>query len=61
MLLVDTEGLLHAIRVVPASVQDRDTPAVIEPELARSSLLKLWADLALRGSGSTDGPLRHQA
>src|SRR3712207_1429646 len=49
VLLVDTEGLLHAIRVVPASVQDRDTPAVIEPELARSSLLKVWADLAFNG------------
>ena len=49
VLLVDTEGLVHAIQIVPASVQDRDTPAVIEPELAGSSLLKVWADLAFDG------------
>ena len=36
--------------MVPASVQDRDTPAVIEPELAGSSLLKVWADLAFNGA-----------
>jgi hypothetical protein len=34
---------------VPASVQDLDTLAVIEPELAGSSLLKVWADLAFNG------------
>ena len=34
VLLADTEGLVQALRVVPASVQDRDTPALIEPELA---------------------------
>ena len=34
VLLTDTEGLVQALRVVPASVQDRDTPALIEPELA---------------------------
>jgi putative transposase len=53
VLLVDTEGLVHAIRVVPASVQDRDTPAVIEPELATSSLRKVWADLAFNGEAAT--------
>jgi transposase len=52
VLLVDTEGLVHAIPVVPASVQDRDTPALIEPELAGSSLLKVWADLAFTGEAA---------
>src|SRR3954452_7479901 len=33
VLLTDTEGLVQALRVVPASVQDRDTAALIEPEL----------------------------
>ena len=51
-LLVDTEGLVQAIRVVPASMQDRDTPAVLEPELASSSLRKVWADLAFNGSAA---------
>ena len=46
VLLVDTEGLVQAIQVVPASLQDRDTPAVIEPALAASRLRKVWADLA---------------
>jgi transposase len=52
VLLVDTEGLVQAIQVVPASVQDRDTPAVIEPELAGSSLRKVWADLACNGAAA---------
>jgi putative transposase len=52
VLLVDTEGLVQAIQVVPASVQDRDTPAVIEPELAGSSLRKVWADLAFNGEAA---------
>ena len=52
VLLVDTLGLAHAIQVVPASVQDRDTPAVIEPELAGSSLLKVWGDLAFNGDAA---------
>ena len=50
VLLVDTEGLVQAL--VPASMQDRDTPAVIEPELARSSLLKVWPDLAFNGQAT---------
>jgi hypothetical protein len=49
VLLVDTEGLVHALQVAPASMQDRDTPSVLEPELARSSLRKVWADLAFIG------------
>ena len=53
VLLVDTEGLVHALQVVPASMQDRDTPAVIEPELGRSSLRKVWADLAFNGEAAT--------
>ncbi len=52
MLLVDTEDLVHAVQVVPASVQDRDTPAVLEPELARSSLRKVGADLAFNGDAA---------
>ena len=50
--LVDTEGLVQALRVVPASVQDRDTPAVLEPELTAGplrTLRKVWADLAFAG------------
>ena len=53
VLLVDTEGLVHAVQVVPASVQDRDTPAVLEPELAKSSLRKVWANLAFNGEVAT--------
>ena len=53
VLLVDTLGLVHAIRVVPASVQDHDTPVAIEPELAGSALLKVWADLAFNGEAAT--------
>ena len=58
VLLVDTEGLIHAAQVLPASVQDRDTPAVIEPELAGSSLLKLWADLAFNGDAAAAPMIR---
>ena len=58
VLLTDTEGLIHAIQVVPASVQDRDTPAVIEPELAGSSLLKVWADLAFNGDAAAAPMIR---
>jgi transposase len=58
VLLVDTEGLIRAIQVVPASVQDRDTPAVIEPELAGSSLLKVWADLAFNGDATAAPMIR---
>jgi transposase len=52
LLLVDTEGLVQAIRVVPTSMQDRDTPAVLKPELARSPLRKVWADLAFNGAAA---------
>jgi len=58
VLLVDTEGLVHAIQVVPASVQDRDTPAAIEAELAGSSLLKVWADLAFNGDAAAAPMIR---
>ena len=51
-MLVDTEGSAHAIQVVPASVQDRDTPVVIEPELAGMPLRELWADLAFDGEAA---------
>ena len=49
MLLTDTEGLVQGLRVVPASVQDRDTSALLEPELAAGGLRKVWADLAFAG------------
>ena len=59
VLLTDTEGLVQALRVVPASVQDRDTAALIEPELATGGLRKIWADLAFAGE-RTAAPLeRH--
>jgi transposase len=49
LLLTDTEGLVQGLRVVPASVQDRDSPALLEPELAAGGLRKVWADLAFAG------------
>jgi putative transposase len=58
VLLVDTEGLVHAIQVVPASLQDRDTPAVVEAELAGSSLLAVWADLAFDGDAAAAPMIR---
>jgi putative transposase len=58
VLLVDTEGLIHAIQVLPASAQDGDTPAMIEPELAGSSLLKVWADLAFAGDAAAAPMIR---
>jgi putative transposase len=58
VLLVDTEGLVHALQVVPASVQDRDTSAVIEPDLAASTLLKVWADLAFTGDAAVAPMIR---
>jgi putative transposase len=59
VLLVDTEGLVQAIQVVPASMQDRDTPAVIEPALAASRLRKVWADLAFNGAAAAAPLTRH--
>jgi hypothetical protein len=59
VLLVDIEGLVHAIQVVPASLQDRDTQAGIEPALAASSLLKIWADLAFTGDAAVAPMTRH--
>jgi putative transposase len=59
VLLADTEGLLQALRVVPASVQDRDTPALIEPELAAGGLHKVWADLAFAGEHAAAPLVRH--
>lgn len=58
VLLVDTLGLVHAIQVVPASVQDRDTVAVIEAKLAGRSLLKVWADLAFTGDAAAAPMIR---
>ena len=49
LLLTDTEGLVQALRVVPASIQDRDTPGLLEPEFAAGRLRKVWADLAFAG------------
>jgi transposase len=59
VLLVDTEGLAHGLRVVPASVQDRDTPAMLKPEVTASSLLTVWADLGFNG-GAAAAPLLRQ-
>src|SRR5215213_8493444 len=53
VLLVDTLGLWRVAQVVPASIQDRETPAEIEPELAASTLLNIWADLAFNGEAAT--------
>ena len=59
MPLTDTEGLVQALRVVPASVQDRDTPALLEPELAAGGLRKVWADLAFVGERAAAPLERH--
>ena len=59
VLLTDAEGLIQALRVVPASVQDRDTPALIEPELAACGLRKVWADLAFAGERAAAPLERH--
>ena len=60
VLLADTEGLVQALRVVPASVQDRDTPVLIEPELAAGNLRKVWADLAFAGERAAAPLARHR-
>ena len=59
VLLTDTEGLVQALRVVPASVQDRDTPGLLEPELAAGGLRKVWADLAFAGERAAAPLARH--
>jgi transposase len=59
VLLTDTEGLVQALRVVPASVQDRDTAALIEPEFAAGRLRKVWADLAFAGERAAAPLERH--
>jgi len=59
VLLVDREGLIQGLRVVTALVQDRDTAAVLEPELASGSLLKVWADLGFNGEAAAAQMMRH--
>jgi putative transposase len=59
VLLVDTQGLVQALEVVPASVQDRDAVASIEPCLANSALLKVWADRAFNGKAAAAPMIRH--
>src|SRR3954470_17435993 len=59
VLLTDSEGLVQALRVVPASVQDRDTPPLIGPELAAGHLRKVWADLAFAGERAATPLERH--
>jgi transposase len=59
VLLTDTEGLVQALRVVPASVRDRDASALIEPELATGGLRKVWADLAFAGERAGEPLERH--
>ena len=41
--LWSTPTMVQALRVVPASVQDRDTPALIAPEPAAGGLRKVRA------------------
>ena len=59
LLLTDTEGLVQGLRVVPASAQDRDSPARLEPEFAAGGLRKVWADLALAGERAAAPLGRH--
>jgi putative transposase len=59
VLLVDTGGLVQALRVVPASIQDRDTPTALATELAASALLKIWADLGFNGARTTAAMARY--
>ena len=59
VLLTDTEGLVQGLRVVPASVQGRDTPDLLEPELAASALRKVRADLASAGERAAAPSERH--
>ena len=55
----DTEGLVQAPRVVPASVQGRGTSALIEPEPATGGPRKVRADLASAGERAAAPPARH--
>ncbi|WP_244238338.1 IS5 family transposase [Corallococcus terminator] len=51
-LLVDTEGLVHALRVHPASVQDRDGAQLLLGGKSREGfprLRKLWVDSGYTG------------
>lgn len=59
-LPADTEDLVQALRVVPASVQDRDTPALIAPEPAAGGLRKVRADLACAGERAAAPLARHR-
>ena len=59
LLPTDTEGLVQGLRVAPASVQDRDSPALLEPEFAAGGLRKVWADLAFAGERAAAAPEPH--
>ena len=59
VLLVDTEGLVQGLHVVPAAVQDRDTAALIAPDLAASARLKIWADLGFNGNAAATSMTRN--
>jgi transposase len=50
---------VQGLRVVPASVQDRDRPALLEPEFAAGGLRKGWADLAFAGERAAAPLERH--
>jgi transposase len=50
---------VQGLRVVPASVQDRDSPALLEPEFAAGGLRKVWADLAFAGERAAAPLERH--
>ena len=57
--LVDTQGLVQVLEVVPASAQDRDAVASVEPCLAKGTLLKVWADRAFNGKAAAAPMIRH--
>jgi len=59
VLLVDTQGLVQVLEVVPASAQDRDAVASVEPCLAKGTLLKVWADRAFNGKTAAAPIIRH--
>jgi transposase len=51
-ILVDVLGLILALVITPASVQDRDgaVPVIERAALEHSSIQKIWADGAYKGS-----------
>ncbi len=53
-ILVDTEGLVHAVNVHPASIMDRDGIKLVLDEATRARLPRmrlLWLDAGYNGCG----------